>query len=321
MRALRAARGLLRRLLAPSPELAALSRKLDDFQVLSAQPSVRAVRSAGVYDHLHQAEFRVFSQFGDDGIIQYLVGRVQPAVDEFIELGVEDYIESNTRFLLVNDNWRGLVVDANGAQVAKIRESDLSWRHDLTAVHAFLTRENLNDVIAAAGFAGAIGLLSIDVDGNDYWLWEALSAVQPAIVVAEYNSLFGPDRCLAVPYRADFHRTRAHSSNLYWGCSLRALCALGERRGYVFAGCNRAGNNAYFVATAHAGAIRTHTAGSGFVAARFRQARDERGRLTYASGAQQLRLIEDLPVLDLESARVAPLGEVVGPTGVRGTRR
>jgi hypothetical protein len=321
MRLPRAVRTRLGRWLPPAAELASLSRKLDDLKVLSAQSLAREVRSGGVYEDIHRAEFRVFSQFGDDGIIQYLAGRVQPQPDAFVELGVEDYTESNTRFLLVKDNWRGLVVDGDAAQVERIRRDALYWRHDLTAVEAFLTRENVNEVIASAGFGGPLGLLSLDVDGNDYWLWQALHEVEPEIVVVEYNSLFGPERPLVVPYRPDFDRTRAHYSGLYWGCSLRALYELARMKGYVFAGCNSSGNNAYFVTAARAGAIRTHTVESGFVQARFRQARDQRGALSYLSGGAQQRLIEDLPLQDLESGRVVSLREMREASAARGTRR
>jgi hypothetical protein len=117
----------------------------------------------------------------------------------FVEFGVEDYTESNTRFLLVKDNWKGLVIDADADNVRSIRDSPLYWRQDLTAAQAFVTRDNVDEVLISQGFGGPVGLLSIDVDGNDYWIWEALRAADPDIVVIEYNSAFAAERAVVVP--------------------------------------------------------------------------------------------------------------------------
>ena len=130
------------------------------------------------------------------------------APPSFIEFGVETYRESNTRFLLVKDNWRGLVIDGSETNVASIRALSEYWRHDLTAVASFITRDNINDLFADAGFTGEVGLLSIDIDGNDYWVWEAIDVVSPVIVVVEYNSVFGPEAQVTVPYAADFTPAR-----------------------------------------------------------------------------------------------------------------
>lgn len=190
----------------------------------------------------------MFSQFGDDGIIQYLehVLGIGPAHKVFIEFGVQDYTESNTRFLLLSDNWRGLVLDGSRAHVDCVRCDPISWRHDLTAAHAWIDRDNINDLIAIHGCAGEIGLLSIDLDGNDYWVWEAIRVVDPIIVVAEYNAVFGSRHAVTVAYDPQFDRTKAHDSNLYWGALLPALHFLAAKKGYAFVGTNSAGNNAYF---------------------------------------------------------------------------
>ena len=169
---------------------------------------------------LAQVEFRVFSQFGDDGIVQYLTRRLAPP-DSFVELGAEDYTEAATRLLLLKDNWRGLIVDSSPEHMSAVRGDELYWRHDLTTVEAFVTAENVEELLARRTF-GEIGLLSIDLDGNDYWVWEAVTA-EPAIVVVEYNSVFGGERRVVVPYAPGFERTQAHWSNLYWGASLPAL--------------------------------------------------------------------------------------------------
>ena len=127
------------------------------------------------------------------------------------------FSESNTRFLLRKDNWRGLVIDGSPTNVSSIRRLPEFWQHELTAVASFITRDNINDLFRDAGYTGEIGLLSIDIDGNDYWVWEAIEVVSPVIVVVEYNSVFGPDATVTVPYDPAFTRRAAHHSNLYFG--------------------------------------------------------------------------------------------------------
>jgi hypothetical protein len=251
-----------------------------------------------------EREFRVYSQWGEDGLIQHLVGVVPVARRVFVEFGVEDYQEANTRFLLVNDNWSGLVMDASEEHVRRIRRDPLFWQHNLKARQAFVTRENVDSLLAEEGLAGDIGLLSIDIDGNDYWVWEAVTGVSPALVVVEYNARFGPARAVTVPYDARFDRSQAHPSMIYYGASLRALWLLGRRKGYALVGCNGAGNNAFFVRNdLLPAALPARTAEAAFVPAQFREARDAQGALAPPDPAQEAEILRTLPVVDVEQAR------------------
>jgi hypothetical protein len=259
---------------------------------------------------LRDSEFKVYSQFGEDGIIQNLLSRISSVPETFIEFGVQKYTEANTLFLLENDNWRGMIIDGSPENIASVKSRDAYWRHDLTAVSAFITRENINSIICSNGFRGELGLLSIDIDGNDYWVWEAISDVRPVIVVVEYNSLFGSTRAVTIPYDPMFRRETAHFSNLYWGASLKALSLLAERKGYCFVGCNQAGNNAFFVRTDKLGTVATCTVEEGFVRSKFRDSRDKTGQLAYLSGDAQQAVISHLEVLDLELNRKVFLREV-----------
>ncbi len=201
---------------------------------------------------LREVEFQVFSQFGDDGIIQYLTQGLGITDRTFVEIGVENYTESQTRFLLVKDKWSGLVVDGSPENVAYIHADPISMLFNLRARQAFITAENINDEISGGGVSGRIGLLSIDIDGMDYWVWKAVSVVDPAIVVIEYNSLLGPDRAIVAPYDPKFSRYRPEPSRMFYGASLGALKQLAGEKGYVFVGCNSNGNNAYFVRAEYA---------------------------------------------------------------------
>jgi hypothetical protein len=272
---------------------------------------VRALPPDGVRD----AEFQVFSQFGEDGILQFIVGHVPVPLESevFVEFGVEDYTESNTRFLLVHDNWRGLIMDGGEKHAAFVRRTGLDWRHDIEAKTAFVDRDNINGLIAAAGIRGDIGLLSVDIDGNDYWVLEAIDAVSPRILVVEYNSNFGPEAAVTVPYEARFERGRAHWSQLYWGASLSALDALARRKGYALVAGNSAGNNAFWVREDVLGDLPRASIREAYAVSRFRESRDESGALTYVRDHRaRLAIIRHLPLWDLEAERTLTIGERFG---------
>ena len=259
---------------------------------------------------LNDAEFRVFSQFGEDGVIQYLVQRVPIEHDVFIEFGVGDYRESNTRFLLINNNWRGLILDAGSDHIDFVRSNSIGWRNTIEARSAFITRENINDLLTDAGMAGDIGLLSIDIDGNDYWVLDAIEVVTPRILIVEYNSTFGPDAAVSVPYDPEFDRTRAHHSNLYWGASLAALCLAAGRKNLALIGSNTAGNNAFFVRRDVLGDLPTRTPREGWVDSRFRDSRDASGNLTYVAGrAARQAAIADLPLVEVTTGALTTVGQ------------
>jgi hypothetical protein len=261
---------------------------------------LRALAPVSLQDY----EFQVYSQWGEDGILQRLVEMVPVGRKVFVEFGVEDYTEASTRFLLVNGNWAGLVMDGSDANVARIVSDPLYWRHNLKAVRAFVTRENINALLTQNGLEGEIGLLSIDIDGNDYWVWEAIDAVRPAIVVAEYNWRFGAERRVTVPYDPAFVRGRAHHSMVYYGASLAALEALGARRGFDLVGCNSAGNNAFFVRRdLRPAALPALSAREAYVAGSFREARLPSGELAHLPPAEEVALLADLPLVEVPAAK------------------
>jgi hypothetical protein len=268
----------------------------------------RRVRSER-YENLADAEFRIFSQFGEDGIIQYLVGKVPIEQETFVEFGVQDYRESNTRFLVWNDNWRGLILDGGTAHVEYVRSDPVGWRHWVDARSVFVTRDNINAEIAAAGISGDIGLLSVDIDGNDYWVLDAIDVVRPRILIVEYNSTFGPEAAVTIPYDPAFDRTRAHSSNLYWGASLAAVAMAADRKGLSLVGSNSAGNNAFFVREDLLGELRPLQPSDAWVDARFRESRDEAGNLTFIAGREgRLAAIADLPLVDVRTGTKTSVG-------------
>lgn len=288
-----------------------IEAKIDVNSALVAQLHIERIRKLGAVETLREVEFKVYSQWGEDGIIQYLISRVDIESESFVEFGVENYLESNTRFLLANNDWRGLVLDGSKAHIDYIQSDDLYWKHDLTASQEFVTRDNINAALATRGFDGDIGLLSIDIDGNDYWIWDKIDVIEPRIVVCEYNSVFGATAAITVPYDAQFVRTRAHFSNLYFGASISALCQLAERKGYCFVGSNSVGTNAFFVRKDLVGDLRTYASAEGYVESKLRESRDESGKLTHVSGEDRLRLIAHLPVYDLNRDAIVPVADTL----------
>jgi hypothetical protein len=245
-------------------------------------------------------EFKVFSQNGEDGIIQFLIGHITIANPVFIEFGIQNYTECNTRFLLTNNNWSGLVIDGNREYIDYVVKDPIYWRHNLKAVNAFITKENVNDLFRQNGLEGEIGLLSVDIDGNDYWVWQAIDSVNPAIVVTEYNYRFGKDKAVTVPYDEKFFRTDAHYSNIYYGASLKALVNLGKQKGYTFVGCNTFGNNAFFIREdLKPDYIKELSVDEGYVMGKFREARDEKGELSFLSFEAEQKLVNSLPLVDV----------------------
>ena len=295
---------------AQSAEIAHVQRDIEQLQLALGRRESRIVKSER-YDDLRDAEFRVYSQFGEDGIIQYLIGKVPIEQDIFVEFGVADFSESNTRFLLCNDNWRGLILDGGTAHIEFVRSNDLGWRHTIDARSVFITRDNINETISAAGISGDIGLLSVDIDGNDYWVLEAIDVVSPRILIVEYNSTFGPDAAVTVPYDPGFDRTRAHHSNLYFGASLSAICLAAERKNMAFVGSNSTGHNAFFVRRDLLGDLKALTPREGWVDARFRESRDAEGNLTYVGPrAERIALIADLPLVDVATGTLTTVGQI-----------
>lgn len=295
---------------------AAVARQLvrqsawDELLLLQGAQAALQVRNLQNLTTLAEAEFKVFSQWGEDGIIEWLVSRLPRIPQSFVEFGVEDYTEANTRFLLSHRNWRGLVLDGSAENIARVKGRPSAWRNDLAATDAFITRENINSLIEASGLTDEIGLLSIDIDGNDYWVWEAITAIKPWIVVVEYNAVLGDLLPITIPYDAGFTRMQAHFSALYYGASVSAFENLAARRGYTLAGSNRAGNNLFYVRNDVGAAIIPFIQDRRARPSLYAEARDAKGALSFVRGDARRNLINDLPVVDLANGQVRPLAEM-----------
>lgn len=210
------------------------------------------LRSGRELPQLQDAEFRVYSRNGEDGIIHYVFSLIGEANRKCIEICAGDGIECNTANLIINHGWSGLLFDGNEQLVTRGREfyrrSNDTARWPPTFVHAWVTAENVNELISRHRFEGEIDLLSLDIDGMDWWIWRAIDVVSPRMVILEYQDCWGPDAAVTVPYRpdfvADFDQDGVPS---YSGASLNAFVKLGKTKGYRLIGCQRYGYNAIFI--------------------------------------------------------------------------
>ena len=276
-----------------------ISRELEAILLLNAGLHIHRINNLDSVEKLDEVEFKVFSQWGEDGIIQYLIHNIPIENKLFVEFGVEDYQEANTRFLLINNNWKGIIFDGAPKNIKAIINSDIYWKYDLKAELHFITKENVNSIIKNNNIPEDIGLLSIDIDGNDYWVWEAINSIYPRIVICEYNGVFGNDKAVTIPYNPDFIRSKAHYSHLYFGASLKALCFLAEQKGYDFVGSNSVGSNSFFVRKDLSKNLPIKTAVDGYIESNIRESRDKNNILTYETGKNRLELIKHLPVIDV----------------------
>jgi archaellum component FlaC len=253
---------------------------------------------------------KVFSQWDEDGLIDHIVAHCEIPNRSFVEIGIGDYTEANTRFLLTERGWSGVVVDSTTADIEKLRGSEAYWRYPLTALNSFVAAENVNEIIATGGLKGDIGLLSIDIDGMDYWIWNAIEVVSPRIVVCEYNGIFGSKAAVTVPYEPAFDRRTKHYSWLYGGTSLGALGHLAARKGYTLVGCNAGGNNAFFVRNDVMAAGDLKPSARPYRKPVFRESRNPDGTLSFLDVAEGVKLIRDLPVYDVARDKTIKIADV-----------
>ncbi len=185
--------------------------------------------------------FRAFSQNGEDGLSLAVFKRIGYTQGKFVDIGCGTK-GGNARFFAEEFGWSGLLVDAR-QEAARL--SGLFPPGQVVSLSMWMSRENVNDIVRQHGLDGEIDLLSIDVDGVDYWMWEAVTVTSPRLVIIEYNSFFGPHLTVTVPYHPKFNRKQRDVH--YYGASLGALVLLGKKKGYRLVAVEPAGVNAYFV--------------------------------------------------------------------------
>ena len=243
---------------------------------------------------IEKYEYSLFSQNGEDGILRYLFDEIGFSSRLFLEFGF-DVRENDSLRLVMKEGFSGVYIDGSEIKVRYFNEAARSFGiTNARAINAFLNLENLESVIIESGLGKEIDLLSIDVDGNDYWFWEAIRCLSARIVVIEYNASLGPELSLTVPYDPVLDRHQKHPSGFYHGASLTALERLGRKKDFKLIGCDSSGVNAFFIRedflTDNLNVLSPQSA-----------FRPHRSRLEDGFSVEdQYRMIKDLPFVTIE---------------------
>lgn len=200
--------------------------------------------------YLESFGYKVYSQNDEDGIIEEIFNRIGVTNQVFVEFGVQNGLESNCHFLL-HKGWRGLWIEGDAGYCKEIEKYFARPISDyrLAIKNAFIDKDNINELIAEGLSqinydiaSKEIDLLSIDIDGNDYWVWNAISCISPRVVVIEYNAKFPPNH----EWIMDYDAKHTWDGDDEQGASLKAYEKLGEKLGYQLVGTNVKGVNAFF---------------------------------------------------------------------------
>lgn len=197
---------------------------------------------------ISETGYRVFSQFEEDGKLLFIFSIIGMENKVFIEIGSDDGVNSNSANLYFNFGWIGLFIDGNSKSVRRgkkfFNKYPHPWYYKPKFICAKVTRENINTLIEESGFVGEVGLLSIDIDGNDYWIWDAIKVIEPKVVIIETHNEFGLKN-IVVPYDSNYSFPGKHP--IYHGASPVAMNKLANKKGYRLVGANELGSNFIFV--------------------------------------------------------------------------
>jgi len=223
--------------------------KIAQIQLFQSWKNLKNTQNS--YPQLDAIEFRAFSQNGEDGILLYIFSQIGIFNKRVVEVCAGDGIQCNSANLIINHGWEGLLFDGNDELVKKGCRFYSSHPNTFSLppvfVNAWIERETINYLISTHGFSGEIDLLSIDVDGVDYWIWDAIDIINPRVVVTEIQCIWGASHALTVPYSKSFQAPMVNGLPLYAGATLPAFVKLAKKKGYRLVGVNELGINAFFV--------------------------------------------------------------------------
>ena len=252
--------------------------------------------------NLAQAECKIFSQNGEDGILNYIISMLKIERPNFIEIGVGDYTEANTRFIYDRFYPKGIINDSEKDLKKKVLSNINYWKGDLIILEERISSENINNIISK-NCDFSIDIFSLDIDGIDYWIINKLKTNISKIFVAEYNAVFGASLEVTTPNLKNFDRKKYHYSHLCFGMSLKALINIMVKKNYYFIGTNSARNNAFFISNDYP--IDKYFKNlkiediNYYVDSNIRESRDTKGNLNYLSKGKKLKEIHNCEVYDL----------------------
>ena len=171
-----------------------------------------------------------------------------------------------------------------------------------------ITKENINVILEKNINTANVGLFSIDIDGNDYWVLENLNYIKPEIIVCEFNSSYGDIYKISSIYDPEFDRSKKHFSNIYFGASIKALKSMLEKKGYFFLGTNSAGINAFFVRDDLSDIFKNKIKNIKIFPSKIRESLNEKGKLSYEKSAERIKKIYSMKVYDFDEKKNNPIG-------------
>lgn len=257
---------------------------------------------------LNDLDYKIFSQNGEDGIIDYFLNRLGIENPKFVEIGIGDYSECNTRFIFERTSAKGLVIDCIEDLKDKVSKNINLWKGDLRVVNEEINSNNIIEILNKDFFLNELDFFSLDIDGNDYWILEKMPNNFSKIAVIEYNSVFGPDLKVTIPNRENFNRTDYHFSNLCFGASLRAIIDLMEKKNFKFIGTNLTRCNAFFLQINYLNKINIEISNlnnlKNHTNSNIRESRDQQGKLNYISGEDKIKNIYECEIFDLNDHKI-----------------
>lgn len=291
-------------------------RKFDDIKLQNGLLFSQILESKlNSIKSLDEIDFKVFSQNNEDGILEFLIKTLKLKDLKFVEIGTQDYSESNTRYIYEKYNCDGLIIDNTSNLKEKISKLLDTWKGNLIIEENTVNKNNINSLLDKHSFNYELDIFSIDIDGIDYWILKELPPGISKILVAEYNPYFGPTLEITVPYSETFDRSNYHKSNLCWGMSLKALIKLMEIKDFEFIGSNSLRNNAFFVKREYLKVLAIEKVDTSnlknFTNARYRENRDYNGKLMLTNPNKNIEVMKDCEVVNLETNKICTIKELI----------
>ena len=265
------------------------------------QTSILATRiqriNYSMFNDLRQAELKVFSQNGEDGIIDYCLETIGLKDINFLELGSSDFVECNSRFCNLIRNSGTYLVDSK-MDIKKLTKNfeDRFINSKIYCKNTWVSKDNINNIIREAKTKlGRINVLSIDLDGNDYWIIKSIIDLDFDLIIVEYNPTLSANLPVSVPYDPNFDRTKKHFTWKYYGATLEAYVEHLKKRNFKFIGATTQGTNAFFVNNVHASKFqKVIKSVEVYKNVSSREARNREGILSFKSIEEERELIRDL---------------------------
>lgn len=259
-------------------------------------------------NNLTNVDYKIFSQNGEDGIIDYLLYQIKVEKPKFLEIGVGDFTESNTRYIFERCSPKGTIIDCINDFENKVKKNIKIWRGELQIVNKMINSKNILNTLNDTRSLQDLDLFSLDIDGIDYWIVDKLPKNFSKIAVLEFNPIFGDKLEVTVPDDINFNRSKYHYSNLCFGMSLLAAINIMKKKNFYFIGTNQFKNNAFFISNNYSKEkffknieIQHENISEN---ANFTESKNNKGKLNYLKYKDRVKEIYNCELIDLSSEKM-----------------